>query len=59
MAYTLGRVALHMALATAPSLRKPKPRRSKLFHWIALAYLAPGMAAMSTVAALWILRRGL
>jgi hypothetical protein len=59
--WTGGRVALHMALATSPepTLRRPKPRRSRLWHLVAVAYLVPPGAALAMVAALWILRRGL
>jgi|HubBroStandDraft_6_1064221.scaffolds.fasta_scaffold1334753_3 hypothetical protein len=52
-------IALHMVLATEPSLRRPTNQRSRLWRYVALVYLAPSGFALATVAALWVLRRGL
>ena len=57
--YTPGRVALHMALATAPeaTLARPKPRRSRLWNWLAALYLLPPAVAVMVGVSLWLLRR--
>lgn len=59
--WSAGRVAIHMATATAPepTLMRPRRRYSRLWRYVALAYLTPPAAAVAVVAALWILRRGL
>jgi hypothetical protein len=58
--WSTGRVALHMALATAPDaiLARPK-RRFRLWHFLAVAYLVPACAAMAIVGAWGILHWGL
>ncbi len=55
--WTAGRVALHMATATtfAPSKRC----RWRLWHFLAISWLLPSIVALSLIAALTLLRRGL
>ena len=59
--WTPGRVAIHMALASAPeaTLRAHRPRGRRLWRYLAVAYITPSAFALAVIAALWILRRGL
>lgn len=58
--WTPGYVAIHMALATAPATTLPKrKRRWRLWHYLALSWLSPSIMALSVIAALALLRRGL
>jgi hypothetical protein len=52
------RVSLHMFQAMSGLPRPPK-RRWRLWHYLALSWLLPSIAALSVIAALAILRKGL
>jgi hypothetical protein len=58
--WTLGLLPWHMAQATLSNTALPKEpkRRSKLWRYVALAYLAPSLAALSLITMLWLLRHG-
>lgn len=62
--WTPNRIPIHMALATLratePDTALPKrKRRFRLWHYAAISWLLPSAVALSVVAALYILRRGL
>ncbi len=52
------RIGLHVRHATL-NTRAPRKRPRRLWRYVAVAYLTPAGAALSVVAALWILRHGL
>jgi hypothetical protein len=60
--WTPGRVALHMALATAIGQRRtPAKRKRRWWPWLPVLlamYATPIVLAASVAVALWVLRRG-